>query len=298
MIKIDKLSKKYDKDYVLKDLSCNIKDNSIYGLVGANGSGKSTLLRTIMGIYETDGGTISVDGNEVYDNEIMKQKMVFVADDLFFYPGYTLMDTAKYYQSMYKDFDMGYLKDLAGMLNLSLNKKVSTFSKGMKRQCALICAICTNADYMFFDETFDGLDPVIRNTMKKILIKQMNKKNTTIVMTSHNLRELEDICDNLGLLYQGGILFESDVDTIKTNMFKVQISFEKNFDRDDFEEFDILSFKKQGSVATIIIKDNDGKSKKKLEKMKPLILDYLSLTLEEVFIYEMEALGYEFNKFV
>ena len=298
MIKIDKLSKKYDKDYVLKDLSCNIKDNSIYGLVGANGSGKSTLLRTIMGIYETDGGTISVDGNEVYDNEIMKQKMVFVADDLFFYPGYTLMDTAKYYQSMYKDFDMGYLKELAGMLNLSLNKKVSTFSKGMKRQCALICAICTNADYMFFDETFDGLDPVIRNTMKKILIKQMNKKNTTIVMTSHNLRELEDICDNLGLLYQGGILFESDVDTIKTNMFKVQISFEKNFDRDDFEEFDILSFKKQGSVATIIIKDNDGNSKKKLEKMKPLILDYLSLTLEEVFIYEMEALGYEFNKFV
>ncbi|MGM9876688.1 MAG: ABC transporter ATP-binding protein [Bacilli bacterium] len=298
MIKIDKLSKKYDKDYVLKDLSCNIKDNSIYGLVGANGSGKSTLLRTIMGIYETDGGTISVDGNEVYDNEIMKQKMVFVADDLFFYPGYTLMDTAKYYQSMYKDFDMGYLKDLAGMLNLSLNKKVSTFSKGMKRQCALICAICTNADYMFFDETFDGLDPVIRNTMKKILIKQMNKKNTTIVMTSHNLRELEDICDNLGLLYQGGILFESDVDTIKTNMFKVQISFEKNFDRDDFDDFDILSFKKQGSVATIIIKDSDGKSKKKLEKMKPLILDYLSLTLEEVFIYEMEALGYEFNKFV
>lgn len=298
MIKIDKLSKKYDKDYVLKDLSCNIKDNSIYGLVGANGSGKSTLLRTIMGIYETDGGTISVDGNEVYDNEIMKQKMVFVADDLFFYPGYTLMDTAKYYQSMYKDFDMGYLKELAGMLNLSLNKKVSTFSKGMKRQCALICAICTNADYMFFDETFDGLDPVIRNTMKKILIKQMNKKNTTIVMTSHNLRELEDICDNLGLLYHGGILFESDVDTIKTNMFKVQISFEKNFDRDDFDDFDILSFKKQGSVATIIIKDNDGNSKKKLEKMKPLILDYLSLTLEEVFIYEMEALGYEFNKFV
>lgn len=298
MIKIDKLSKKYDKDYVLKDLSCNIKDNSIYGLVGANGSGKSTLLRTIMGIYETDGGTISVDGNEVYDNEILKQKMVFVADDLFFYPGYTLMDTAKYYQSMYKNFDMSYLKELAGMLNLSLNKKVSTFSKGMKRQCALICAICTNADYMFFDETFDGLDPVIRNTMKKILIKQMNKKNTTIVMTSHNLRELEDICDNLGLLYQGGILFESDVDTIKTNMFKVQISFEKNFDRDDFEEFDILSFKKQGSVATIIIKDNDGNSKKKLEKMKPLILDYLSLTLEEVFIYEMEALGYEFNKFV
>lgn len=298
MIKIDKLSKKYEKDYVLKDLSCTILDNSIYGLVGANGSGKSTLLRTIMGIYEADSGVISVSGESVYDNEIIKQKMVFVQDDLFFYPGYTLMDTARYYQSMYKDFDINYLKELAGMLNLSLDKKISIFSKGMKRQCALICAICTNADYMFFDETFDGLDPVIRNTMKKILIKQMNKKDTTIVMTSHNLRELEDICDNLGLLYQGGILFESDVDTIKTNMFKVQISFENNFDKEDFEDFDILSFKKTGSVATIIIKDNDGKSKNKLEKMKPLILDYLPLTLEEVFIYEMEALGYEFNKFI
>ena len=298
MIKIDKLSKKYDKDYVLKDLSCTIKDNSIYGLVGANGSGKSTLLRTIMGIYDTDGGDITVDGSKVYDNDIIKQKMVFVQDDLYFNSNYTLMDTARYYESMYNNFDMNYLKELANMLNLSLNKKISTFSKGMKRQCALICAICTNADYMFFDETFDGLDPVIRNTMKKILIKQMNKKNTTIVMTSHNLRELEDICDNLGLLYQGGILFESDVDTIKTNMFKVQLSFEKNFDKEDFEDFDILSFKKQGSVATIIIKDTDGKSKKKLEKMKPLILDYLPLTLEEVFIYEMEALGYEFNKFV
>lgn len=298
MIKIDKLSKKYDKDYVLKDLSCTIKDNSIYGLVGANGSGKSTLLNTIMGVYDTDGGDIFVDGNRVYDNETIKQKMVYVQDDLFFYPSYTLLDTARYYASMYDDFDMEYLKELAKTFNLSLNKKISNFSKGMKRQCVLICAICTNADYMFFDETFDGLDPVIRATMKKILIKQMNKKNTIIVMTSHNLRELEDICDNLGLLYQGGILFESDVDTIKTNMFKVQVSFEKNFDKEDFDDMDILSFKKQGSVAILIIKDNDGKSKKKLEKMKPLILDYLPLTLEEVFIYEMEALGYEFNKFI
>ena len=298
MIRIDKLSKKYDKDYVLNNLSCTIKDNCIYGLVGANGAGKSTLLRIIMGIFEKDEGIITIDDELVEENTELKQKMVFVPDDLFFYPGYTLLDTAKYYESMYKDFDMNYLKELAATLNLSLNKKISTFSKGMKRQCALICAIATNADYMFFDETFDGLDPVIRSTMKKVLIKQMNKKNTTVVMTSHNLRELEDICDNLGLLYKGGILFESDIDTIKTNMYKVQISLKKDFDKDDFKDFDVVSFKKQGSIATIIIKDKDGNSKKKLEKMKPLILDFLNLTLEEVFIYEMEALGYEFNKFI
>lgn len=298
MIRIDKLSKKYDKDYVLNNLSCTIKDNCIYGLVGANGAGKSTLLRIIMGIFEKDEGNITIDDERVEENVLLKQKMVFVPDDLFFYPGYTLLDTAKYYESMYQDFDMNYLKELASMLNLSLNKKISTFSKGMKRQCALICAIATNADYMFFDETFDGLDPVIRSTMKKVLISQMNKKKTTVVMTSHNLRELEDICDNLGLLYKGGILFESDIDTIKTNMYKVQISLKEKFDRDDFKDFDIVSFKKQGSIATIIIKDKDGTSKKKLEKMHPVILDYLSLTLEEVFIYEMEALGYEFNKFI
>ena len=298
MIKLDKLSKKYDKDYVLNDLSCTIKDNCIYGLVGANGAGKSTLLRIIMGIFEKDGGVITIDDELVDENTLLKQKMVFVPDDLFFYPGYTLLDTAKYYESMYEDFDMNYLKELADLLNLSLNKKISTFSKGMKRQCALLCAIATNADYMFFDETFDGLDPVIRSTMKKVLIKQMNKKKTTVVMTSHNLRELEDICDNLGLLYKGGILFESDIDTIKTNMYKVQISLKEKFDKDDFKDFDIVSFKKQGSIATIIIKDTDGKSKKKLEKMNPVILDFLNLTLEEVFIYEMEALGYEFNKFI
>ncbi len=298
MIKVDRVSKKYDNDFVLNNLSFNIKDNCIYGLVGANGAGKSTLLRIIMGIFDANVGSVTIDGEEVSHNVKLKQKMVFIPDDLFFYPGYTLIDMAKYYQSMYDEFDMDYLRELAKLLKLKENVKISNFSKGMKRQCALICAIATNADYMFFDETFDGLDPVIRNVMKKIIVKQMNKKKTTIVMTSHNLRELEDICDNLGLLYQGGILFESEIDTIKTNMYKVQISLKGDFDKDDFSDIDLLSYKKNGSVATLIIKDVDNTSKKKLAKKNPIILDYLNLTLEEIFIYEMEAMGYEFNKLV
>lgn len=298
MIKVDRVSKKYDNDFVLNNLSFNIKDNCIYGLVGANGAGKSTLLRIIMGIFDANMGSVTIDGEEVSHNVKLKQKMVFIPDDLFFYPGYTLIDMAKYYQSMYDEFDMDYLRELANLLKLKENVKISNFSKGMKRQCALICAIATNADYMFFDETFDGLDPVIRNVMKKIIVKQMNKKKTTIVMTSHNLRELEDICDNLGLLYQGGILFESEIDTIKTNMYKVQISLKGDFDKDDFSDIDLLSYKKNGSVATLIIKDVDNTSKKKLAKKNPIILDYLNLTLEEIFIYEMEAMGYEFDKLV
>lgn len=298
MIQIKKLSKKYDQDNVLDKLNCTIKDNCIYGLVGANGAGKSTLLRLINGVYIPDQGSIIIDEQEVFDNEELKQRLVFVPDDLFFYPSYTLLDHAKFYQALYKKFDMKYLEYLAKLFKLNLNAKINTFSKGMKRQCALICALATNADYMFFDETFDGLDPVVRNTMKKIIAKQMEEKKTTIVMTSHNLRELEDICDNLGLLYKGGIIFESEIDNLKTHMFKIQISFKKDFSKEDFKDFNILSFKKSGSVATIIIRDDDDIAHEKLEKMKPLILDYLPLTLEEIFIYEMEAFGYAFNEVI
>lgn len=298
MIKIENLSKKYDKENILDNLNCTIKDGSIYGLVGSNGAGKSTLLRLINGIFTPDSGTILIDGEEVFENEEIKQDLVFVPDDLFFYSNYTILDTAKYYEAMYENFDMEYLKKLASTLKLDINRKINTFSKGMKRQCALICALATKCKCMFFDETFDGLDPVIRNTMKKIIAKQMEEENTTIVMTSHNLRELEDICDNLGLLYKGGILFESDIDTIKTNMYKVQISLKNDFSQDSFKDLEILNYKKVGSVATLIINDKKGDSKKKLEKLNPIILDFLPLTLEEVFIYEMEALGYEFNEII
>ncbi len=298
MIEIKNLSKSYGKQKVLDKLNCNIKTGCIYGLIGANGAGKSTLLRIINDIYRKDEGEILIDGERIEDNQELKQKLVFVPDDLFFYPSYTLKDMAKFYESMYKKFDMKYLEELAGILKLDMNAKIQNFSKGMKRQCSLICAISTNAEYMFFDETFDGLDPVVRNLMKKIIAKQMEKNNTTIIMTSHNLRELEDICENLGLLYKGGILFESEVDTLKTNIFKVQISLKGDFTEKDFEKLNILSFKKSGSVATMIVKGEREEYEEYLKEKNPLILDFLTLTLEEIFIYEMEVLGYEFNEVI
>ena len=299
MIEIKNLSKSFDgKNYVLENLNCKIKDNAIYGLVGANGAGKSTLLRLINSIYIPDNGNILIDNEEAYDNENLKQKMVFVPDDLYFYPSYTLMDMAEFYKAMYHDFDMNYVINTANTLKLNPNAKISSFSKGMKRQCALICALATNAKYIFLDETFDGLDPVVRKYFKKLLSDAMSKKDTTIIMTSHNLRELEDICDNLGLLYKGNILFESDIDTLKTNMFKVQISLKENFDKKTFKKLKILSYKKIGSVATLIIDEEGKDSRKYLESLNPIILDYLPLTLEEVFIYQMEALGYEFESVI
>ena len=294
MIEIKNLKKSFDTKIVLSDLCSNIPDNAIYGLIGANGSGKSTLLRLINSIYKPDEGTILIDGVSSYDNEEVKKEMVFVPDDLFFYPGYSLYDTAKFYQAMYPKFNLEFVFDTARKLKLDFNKSINTFSKGMRRQCAIICALATNAKYIFFDETFDGIDPVVRQYFKKLIAKQMTKQDTTIIMTSHNLRELEDICDNLGLISEHKILFESDVNSLKTDMIKVQISFKKDFDESLFTKLDVLYFKKIGKVATLIIKDKKD-SKKYLESLKPVILDYLPLTLEEIFIYQMEALGYEFN---
>ena len=294
MIEIKNLKKSFDTNVVLSDLCSNIPDNAIYGLIGANGSGKSTLLRLINSIYKPDEGTILIDGVSSYDNEEVKKEMVFVPDDLYFYPGYSLYDTAKFYQAMYPKFNLEFVFDTARKLKLDFNKSINTFSKGMRRQCAIICALATNAKYIFFDETFDGIDPVVRQYFKKLIAKQMTRQDTTIIMTSHNLRELEDICDNLGLISEHKILFESDVNSLKTDMIKVQISFKNDFDESLFAKLDVLSFKKIGKVATLIIKDKKG-SKKYLESLKPVILDYLPLTLEEIFIYQMEALGYEFN---
>lgn len=298
MIKITNVTKKFENKTVLENLNCNIKTGSIYGLVGANGAGKSTLLRIITDVYKQDSGTVEIDGEISKDNEKIKQKLVFVPDDLFFFPNYSLTEMAKFYKSMYKNFDMENVFKLAEILKLNTKDKIQSFSKGMKRQCALICAISTNADYMFFDETFDGLDPVVRNLLKNVIKAQMEKKQTTIIMTSHNLRELEDICDNLGLLYKGGILFESDIDTLKTNMFKVQISLNGEFTKESFKSIEIMSFKKVVSVATIIIKGNKEQAEKVLKSLNPVVLDFLPLTLEEVFIYEMEVLGYEFNNII
>lgn len=298
MIEIKNLKKSFDGTVnVLDGLNSSIPDNAIYGLVGANGSGKSTLLRLINSIYKADEGEILVDGKLAYDDVDVKKEMVFVPDDLFFYPGYSLYDTAKFYQSFYDNFDLEFVFDTARKLKLDFDKSINTLSKGMRRQCAIICALATNAKYIFFDETFDGIDPVVRQYFKKLIAKQMTKKDTTIIMTSHNLRELEDICDNLGLIYDKQILFESDVNALKTDMVKIQISLNKDFDKDTFKKLDILSYKKVGKVATIIIKDSKG-SRKYLESLNPVLLDYLPLTLEEIFIYQMEALGYAFEELV
>ena len=295
MIELKNVSKYYGNIAAVDNISLIIKEGSVMGLLGTNGAGKSTLLRSMAGVLKPEQGEILINGETVWNNPKAKSLFFYISDDQYYFPNSTPKELGAFYKTYYPSFDTERFYMLLDRIDLPANRKIRTFSKGMKKQLSILLGICAGTQYLFCDETFDGLDPVIRNTIKKIIAKQMEEYDTTIVMTSHNLRELEDICDNLGLLYKGGILFESDIDAIKTNMYKVQISLKNDFSEKSFKDIEIMNFKKVGSVATIIINDKNGVAKKKLEKLNPVILDFLPLTLEEVFIYEMEALGYEFN---
>lgn len=295
MIIAKDLTKKFDKFTALNALNCNISEGCVYGMVGSNGAGKSTLLRLISGIYKADGGTVEIDGQNVFDNNDIKNRLVFVPDELYFLPRANLMRMSDLYASVYKNFSRNRFKELVSTFKLDPNANIGTFSKGMKRQAATILALSCQADYILFDETFDGLDPVMRNLVKNLLYNDVMERNATAVITSHSLRELEDTCDQLALLHKGGVIFESDVGNLKTSLFKVQIAFKQEYDRSKFAGIDMLSFTKHGSVSSIIIRGDREETEKKLLAMEPLLFEILPLSLEEVFVYEMDALGYEFS---
>ncbi|MBO4563345.1 MAG: ABC transporter ATP-binding protein [Clostridia bacterium] len=296
MITANGLTKKFDSFTALNELNCKIPEGCIYGMVGSNGAGKSTLLRLISGIYKADGGSIEIDGKNVYDDPSVKKRLVFVPDDLYFLPRADLVRMAKLYSSVYENFSYDKFKKLTATFKLNPNANIGTFSKGMKRQAATILALSCNADFILFDETFDGLDPVMRNLVKNLLYNDVMERNATAVITSHSLRELEDTCDQLSLLHKGGIIFESDIDNLKTSLFKVQVAFADEYDRSRFDGIEMLSFTKHGSVSSLIVRGNREETAEKIKAMDPILFEILPLSLEEVFVYEMDALGYEFSE--
>lgn len=281
----------------LNDLSCTIPGSCIYGLVGSNGAGKSTFLRLLSGVYRPDEGLIEVDGRPVWENPAAKNQIFYVPDDLYFLPQTNMKKMASYYKALYEKFDRQRFDGLTETFRLDPEANLGTFSKGMRRQAATILALSTMPDYLFFDETFDGLDPVMRRLVKQVIYSDVLDRGTTTIITSHSLRELEDTCDQLALLHQGGIVFESDIQNLKTALFKVQTAFAHSFDRTQFTSVGIqlVSYTQAGSVATFIVRGDRPATEEKLRCMNPLLLDILPLNLEEVFVYEMEALGYKFK---
>lgn len=295
MIKVENLVKRFDDVVAVNNVSCEINDGCIYGLVGSNGAGKSTFLRLLSGVYRGDGGSITVDGQPVYENPYVKKDIVFVADELYFLPQSNMNAMAKMYAACYSNFDVNRFKTLCKEFNLNPKKNLNTFSKGMRRQAATVLALSARPKYLFLDETFDGLDPIIRNLVKRTIYEDVLERRTTVILASHSLRELEDTCDQLALLHKGGIVLESDIQNLKTAMFKVQAAFSDTFDRSRFENIDVASYSQKGSVANLIVRGNKEEVEQKLASLNPLLIDILPLSLEEVFVYEMDALGYSFD---
>lgn len=298
MIKAENLTKYFDDFCALKDISCTIPDGCIYGMVGSNGAGKSTFLRILTGVYKADAGVVTIDGEHIWDNPSVKSRIAYVPDELYFLPGATMNRMAALYSAACSSFDRERFNTLAGKFGLDVKKPVSTFSKGMRRQAATILALSTRPDFIFFDETFDGLDPIMRNYVKSIICEDVIDRGASAVITSHSLRELEDTCDQLALLHKGGLVLQSDIQNLKTAQFKVQIAFTEDYTKDKFtsiECMNVLHFAKHGSVANMIVKGDRDAVNSALRELSPVILDILPLTLEEVFTYEMEALGYTFD---
>ncbi|MCM1308502.1 MAG: ABC transporter ATP-binding protein [Butyrivibrio sp.] len=295
MISAELLTKEFDGYKALDGVSCVIPEGCIYGMVGSNGAGKSTFLRLVSGVYRPERGTVMIDDEPVYENPDVKGRLAFVPDDLYFVYNATMRRMARFYAGVYKDFDRERFEFLTETFKLDAAKPISAFSKGMKRQAAIILAISCRPKYLFLDETFDGLDPVMRTLVKSIICRDVEERRATAILTSHSLRELEDTCDQLALLHKGGLIFESDISELKTSLFKVQVAFLDEYGRDRFKDLEVLHFAKSGSVSNLILRGDKEEVTGFLWKMNPVILDVLPLTLEEVFTYEMEALGYSFN---
>ena len=295
MIEAKNLTKRFEDFTALENITCTIQDGCIYGMVGSNGAGKSTFLRILAGVYQADGGNVTIDNMPVWENPAVKKRIAYVPVELYFLPGASMNRMADLYQSIYPAFDRQRYRSLAQTLGLDPKKSLSTFSKGMKRQAATILAIATRPDYIFFDETFDGLDPVMRNFVKNLICEDVMERSASAIITSHSLRELEDTCDQLALLHKGGLVLESDVQNLKTEQFKIQIAFSDDYDESRFAEIDLRHFTKHGAVANMIVRGDRSETVTRLSAMNPILLDVLPLSLEEVFTYEMETLGYTFN---
>ena len=298
MININGVTKYYDTFKSLDNVNAVISNGSIFGIVGSNGSGKSTLLRIMCGIFRADSGSVLYNGENIYENVALKDKVIYLSDDQFFLQGSTLGDMAKMYAAIYSSFSYETYNELVELFGLPLDRKISTFSKGMQKQAAILLGLSAKPQFLLCDETFDGLDPVMRQLVKRILAKEVAENGLTPIIASHNLRELEDICDHIGLLHKGGILFESEIDSLKENIHTVQAVFANPVSADKIAEMGTVSIKQRGSMVTAVVRGTRGEVEAKIEALSPEFYEIIPLTLEEIFISEMEERGYDYTKVV
>lgn len=299
MIEIKDLSltfKNADEDHeALKAVTLDIPEGCIYGFVGSNGAGKSTLLRVINGIYRPDSGSVTIDKTEVYDRPQAKENIFFVSDETVQFSRLTVNDLKSFYQSSYPTFDDKVFDDLISKLDLPRKKPLSQFSKGMKRQAIVAAALACRTKYILLDEAFDGLDPAMRKLIRTMIVDDIFDRGATLVVSSHNITEIGELCDKAMLLQKGEVIFAKDIDDVREGFEKVQIALpEGELDRSAIENagVEVLSFRNLGRVSTVITKGEKADITAKLKKLSPAVFELVPLTLEEIFIYEMEVRGY------
>ncbi|MBR4092424.1 MAG: ABC transporter ATP-binding protein [Oscillospiraceae bacterium] len=295
MIEIKGVTKKFDNKFTaLDNIDLTIPTGTAFGLLGSNGAGKSTILRLISGIYKQEEGTVKADGEDIFDNVSVKERVFFIDDETVQFSKYTLKSLKDFYKGYYPNFSEELFEKLRAQVNLPMDKRIDRFSKGMKRQAIVIVGLACKTDYLLLDEAFDGLDPTMRIIVKNMLVDAMLDRNLTAIISSHNLKEINEVCDTVALLHKGKILFNRDLDSVKGNIHKVQAAFAVDYNgKEDFEGLNVLHYERTGSVCYLIIKGSEEEIRENLKVKKPLVLDIVPLSLEEIFIYEMEGLGYD-----
>ena len=280
MIEAKNLSKSFEDIKALDNINASIRDGNVFGLIGTNGAGKSTFLKILAGILKPDTGEILIDDEKVFENILAKEKFFYISDDQFFFSNTNAKEMIKFYRSVYRNFDVKKCEGILKVLDLDINRKINNFSKGMKKQLCIAIGVSANTKYLLCDETFDGLDPVMRQTIKSLFAKEMDDRGLTPIIASHNLRELEDICD------------------MKLNIHKVQCVFEKDFDIERLKALDIMQIKNSGRVYTVTIKGNESEIRECIEALNPVFYEMMGLSLEEIFISETEVYGYDIKKLI
>ncbi|CQR53016.1 ABC transporter ATP-binding protein [Paenibacillus riograndensis] len=294
MIEIRGVSKSFQGEKAVDSLSLTVHKGAIYGLLGSNGAGKTTLLKTLAGIYRSEEGTVKIGGQPVFENPQVKQSLIFMPDSPYFFPQASLKTMAAFYRSVYPGFSDKRFEELGTVFRLDMGRKLSRFSKGMQRQAAFWLALSCRPDVLIMDEPIDGLDPVMRRQIKNLLFQEVAERELTVLISSHNLREIEDLCDHVGIMHHGRMLVEKDLDDLKADTHKVQVAFRDERHADALAaKLQILHQERRGSVDLYIVKGDRERISKVIHVYEPYVFDLLPLTLEEIFIYEMGDAGYD-----
>ena len=296
MLELKNITKKFGDFKALDDLSMRVPKGTVYGLVGPNGAGKSTIIRHLTGIYRQDSGEITVDGEPVFENPAVKSRISYIPDDIFYYSNASIREMMDFYRSIYPHFDEQRFKKLGEVFELDPKRQMRRLSKGMQKQAAFWIAVSLRPDILVLDEPVDGLDPVMRRQIWSIIMADVAESGTTVLVSSHNLRELEDVCDCVGIMNKGKIMIERSLNELQENIVKIQLALPDGATLP--EGLDILHKSSTGRLQSLIMHGTQEELTEKLQAANPLFIDAVPLTLEEIFIYELGGADYEVKDIV